>query len=249
MTQSTAQKGLMAKLGLPQAEPPWAISDTIIALVVLLIGTLIIGTGITANVATSSTNPDPISLVLGWLMGQVVVFAFVMIRWRRTKDLFAGLRLKNGSWQPLLAVLVGLGGAFTASVLVGLLSGNFLVPLHVIGVDDSNLGSVALVGLFVLLVQPIAESLVIFGIVLPRLRASLTGWGGLLASIAIYAIYYYLVFGTRGTDSMAIWYGIIYPLVVGFTLGAVRIWSQSTLSTILAHIGVGASVLITLLVI
>lgn len=239
----------MAKLGLPQADPPWTISDTIIALVVLLIGTLIIGTGITASIATSTTNPDPISFVMGWLMGLVVVFVFVMIRWRRTKEQFAALRLQNGRWQPLLAVMVGLGGAFTASVIVGLLSGDFLVPLHVLGIDDSNIGSVVLVGLFVLLVQPIAESLIFFGIVLPRLRASWSPWVGLLASVALYAIYYYLVFGTRGTDSIAIWYGVIYPLIVGVTLGAVRIWSQSTLSTIFAYMGVGASVLITLLVI
>ena len=108
---------------------------------------------------------------------------------------------------------------------------------------------IALVSLFIILVQPIAESLVFSGIALPRLRASLGGWLGLIASILLFAIYYYLVFGTRGTESIALWYGAVYPLVIGFTLGAVRIWSKSTLATILAQLGVGITLLIIMVVI
>lgn len=243
------EKGLRERLGILEEDaPPWGVGEIALAIAVLFIGTLIIGTGVTASVATSSTNPDPISFVFGWLIGLVVVFIFVMIRWRRTKERFDALRLYQGDWQALLAIMAGLGGGFSAAVVAGLGSGNFITPMPVIGITTGDAGSLALVSLFIILVQPIVESLIFSGIALPRLRASLGGWIGLITTILLFAMYYYLVFGARGTGSIVLWYGAIYPLVVGFTLGAVRIWSKSTLASILAHLGIGITVLIIMVV-
>lgn len=243
------QQSLTARLGIiDELPPPWAFGEVILAIAVLFVGTLIIGTGVTASVATSSTNPDPISFIFGWMMGLIVVVIFVLIRWRRTKERFDALRLYQGEWQPLLAIMVGLGGGFSAAIVAGLGSGDFITPIPVFGILTGDVGSLALVSLFIILVQPIAESLVFSGIALPRLRASLGGWFGLISMMLLFAIYYYLVFGARATGSIALWYGAIYPLVIGFTLGAVRIWSKSTIATILAQVGVSITVLIIMVV-
>ncbi len=249
MTQTgEPEKGLFARLGdINESAPPWGVGEVALAIAVLLIGTLIIGTGITASASPSTTNPDPISFVFGWLIGLVIVFVFVLVRWRRTKERFDALKLQQGTWHPLLAIMVGLGGGFTGAVIAGLGSGSFIAPMQVLGINN-DIGSLALVSLFILLVQPIAESIIFAGIAVPRLRSSLGGWAGLLTTMLPFAVYYYLVFGTRAVDSIAIWYGAIYPFIIGFTLGAVRVWSKSTLATILAQLGVGITVFIIMVV-
>lgn len=249
MTQTgQPEKGLFARLGdINESDPPWGFGEVALAIAVLFIGTLIIGTGITASASPSTTNPEPISFIFGWLIGLVIVFIFVMVRWRRTKERFDALKLQQGAWQSLLGIMVGLGGGFSGAVIAGLGSGSFIAPMQVLGIND-DIGSIALASLFILLVQPIAESIIFGGIALPRLRASLGGWAGFITMIIGFALYYYLVFGTRGTDSIAIWYGAVYPLVIGFTLGAVRIWSKSTLTTILAQVGVGITIFIIMVV-
>ena len=241
------EKGLMAKLADSQAAPPWGIGEVGLALLVLMIGLLIIGTSFTASVASNSNNPESITYILGWMLGLVIVAIFVFIRWRRTKERFDALQLANGKWHPLLAILVGIAGTFTAASIAGLGSAELIAPMQVIGVNNV-LTSLVSITLFVIVVQPIAEGLVFWGIALPRLRASWGAWAGLLTSVLLFAIYYYLVFGSRTSGGLALWYGAVYPLIIGFTLAAVRVWSQSTRSAILAQMGVGISILLTLIV-
>jgi|GEM_PF-5801354 len=248
MAENRAEKGLIAKLGDSQIAPPWGIGEMGLTLAVMLIGTLIIGTGVTATISADALNPTPESLLIGWLVGMIVVFIFVLVRWRRHKDRFDALALKSSHWNPILAVMVGIGGSFLASLIAGLGSGDFLVPVSIPAINESNIGALIAAIIFALLAQPLAESLVFQGVVLPRLRATLKPYGGLFVAILLYAIYYYLVFGTRTTGSIAIWYEAIYPVVIALTLSAVRIWSKSTLSSMLAQIGVGAGVIIILFV-
>ncbi len=82
MTQTgQPEKGLFARLGdMSESDPPWGLGEVALAIAVLFIGTLIIGTGITASASPSTTNPEPISFIFGWLICLVIVFAFVMLR-------------------------------------------------------------------------------------------------------------------------------------------------------------------------
>ncbi|MGJ3237315.1 MAG: CPBP family glutamic-type intramembrane protease [Anaerolineae bacterium] len=249
MAQEEQQDSVIARLGLPQVAPPWGIGETGLALGILLLGTVLIGSGVAISITDDTNNPEPIAFIMGWLIGLVIVFTVIIVRWRRTRERFDALRLQVNQWQPLLALLMGIGGAFTASLVAGLGSGDFIAPMQVLGIDRDNIGALMLVGLLVLLVQPITESLIFAGVTLPRLRASLSSWAGLWGTTLLYALYYYLVFGSRGVDSIALWHGAVYPALIGLTLSAVRVWSQSTLTAMLAHIGVGTSVLVILLLI
>lgn len=242
------EKGMMAKLGEAQAAPPWGFGEVGLVLAVLLIGMLMIGTGVTTTVASDSFNPEPLTFIVGWMVGLIVVAIFILIRWRRTQEKFVALAVTHdGKWQPLLAVLVGIGGAFTAAVIAGLGSGDFISPIQVIGVNE-DIGSILLIAVFVMLIQPIAEGLVFWAIALPRLRHSLSPWAGLLTSMVLFALYYYMVFGSRVSGGIALWYGAIYPLIIGFTLAAVRVWSGSSRAAILAQVGIGISILLTMIV-
>ncbi|MEL6307542.1 MAG: CPBP family glutamic-type intramembrane protease [Chloroflexota bacterium] len=249
MADNRAEKpGLIARLGIVQATPAWGYTEAGMALAVLLIGMLIIGSGITVTVASNSANPDPLSFVIGWLVGLTIVIAFVLIRWRSDAQQFAQLWSQNERWHPFLGILVGIAGTFTAAVIVGIGSTDFLIPLHINGVDESNVGVLLLVCAFTMLVLPFAEGLVFFGIVQPRLRASLSGWVGLLTTILLYTLTYFMIYGAGYQGGTALWYGVVYPAIIGFTLGAVRVWSGSTVTTVLAGVGVGISVMVMLLV-
>jgi membrane protease YdiL (CAAX protease family) len=241
------KKGLIARLGIKQDVPFWSLAEMALALVVLAIGTILIGSAIAASASTSTSNPEPIALVLGWLIGLVIVSAFVLVRWRRSKEKFDGLALGESKWSPLLAFMLGIAVIFTAGVISGYGSGNFDVFAALQGLDNTQIGQVILAALFVI-VQAVAEGLIFWGIVLPRLRASLGAWPGLALTLAIFAAYYYLVFGERLTDDLALWYGIISPLIFGACLAAIRVWSNSTRTAIIAQLGVGLGGIVALVV-
>jgi membrane protease YdiL (CAAX protease family) len=236
------------RLGAKQDAPPWSLGEMLLALAALAVGTILIGSMIAASVSTSTTNPEPIALLLGWLIGLVIVGAFVVVRWRASKEKFDGLALGISRWLPLLAIMIGIGAAFTAGIVSGLGSGDFDVVASLYGIEGSEIGQLLLAILFVI-VQAIVESLIFWGIVLPRLRASLGSWLGLLATIAIFTAYYYLVFGERLTDDIALWYGIINPLIFGSFIAVVRVWSASTRTAMITQIGVSISVIVALLVV
>lgn len=239
---------LMVRLSAIQDAPPWSIGEMVLALAVLAVGTILFGSVIAASTSPDSFNPEPISLVLGWLVSMVIVIAFVLVRWRRTKEMFDGLALSASKWNPLLAVLIGVAAIFTADVVAGLGSGDFAAFAPLQGIDQAQFGQVLLASLF-LLVQAVAEGLIFWGIVLPRLRASISAWGGLSLTLVIFVAYYYLVFGEPLPDNLGFWYGIIAPLMIGFTLATVHIWSNSTRTAILTQIGVGIGVIIALVVV
>jgi len=239
---------LFVRLSAKQDAPPWALGETILALLVLGIATILIGSVIAASSSPNALNPEPISLVFGWLIGLVIVIAFVLVRWRRTKEKFDALALGASNWSPLLAILIGIAAIFTANVLAGYGSGNFTAFAPLQGIDQTQFGQILLAALF-LLVQAVAEGLIFWGIILPRLRASTGAKMGLVLTVAVFAAYYYLVFGERLGDGLSLWYGVIAPLIVGFTLASVRVWSNSTRTAILAQIGVGIGVMIALIVV
>lgn len=236
------------RLGAKQDVPPWSLGEMLLALAVLAIGTILIGTMISVNVSTSTTNPEPITLVLGWLIGLVMVGAFVLVRWRRSKERFDGLLLGVSRWSPLLAIMIGIGAAFTAGIVSGLGSGDFDVVASLYGVENREIGQLLLSVLF-LTVQAIVESLIFWGIVLPRLRASWGSWLGLLATIAIFTSYYYLVYSTHLIGDPVLWYGIVYPLIFGTFVAIVRVWSNSTRTAMISHMGVSIGVIIALFVV
>lgn len=235
---------LVSRLSAKQVAPPWSISEMLVALVVLAVSTILIASMIAAIVSPDTL--EPVSLVLGWTIALVIVIAVVLVRWRRTKEKFDGLALTASRWNPLLALMIGIAAAFTAGVIAGYGSGNFVVFAPLEGIEQAQIGQVLLAALF-LLVQAVAEALIFWGIVLPRLRASLGAWLGLGLTLALFAAYYYLVYGEALGANLGFWYGIIVPLIIGASFATVRVWSNSTWMAIMAQFGVGIGVILALI--
>jgi membrane protease YdiL (CAAX protease family) len=253
-SNKTAQDSFFAQLGQRYAPPPWSLFEAGLAFGVLLIGLLLIGTVIAANLSPDNATLTPQGQVIGWLVGLTLAAAFVLVRWRSSTEKFAALRLVGITAQSerslVLVFMLGIGMGLTANLSAALGSnGHFetIAPLQ--GIYTSfALPSVLLGSLFALIVQPAAESLIFFGVIQPRLRATCGAYGGLLLTAVLYAATYYLVYGVRaGVVLNPFWYGFVAPLICGLTLGVVRVWLRSTRAALVAHVGAGVVAVLVML--
>ncbi len=248
MTQSNAERpGFFARLGKAQAAPPWSWGEVALALVVLALGTLMIASAVALSFFPNATTPDPGGLLLGWLIGLGLVGVFVLVRWRSSAEKFAGLKLGTSAIPLYIALLIGAGGALTADLAAAGGSGDFALLAPLAGVELGDTGTLLLGALFLVLVQPFAESLVFAGVLLPKLRATLGPWPGLLTVILAYAGYYLLVYGAPLAPELQLWHGFVYPLVVGVFVLAVRVGANSTRAALVAQVGAGLTALVVLL--
>ncbi|MCS6836120.1 MAG: CPBP family intramembrane metalloprotease [Anaerolineae bacterium] len=232
----TTDKSLLALIGTPQLAPPWPLSEVGLTLLALALGVLALGAGV-ATTLSGSRGLTVGALLVGWIVGLVVVGAYVWAVRTRTQADYAALRLVKPRSHPLLLALLGATSALTLDVLAGLASGVFLGALELRGA--SGLADWLAGGLLLLVVQPIVHGLVFAGVILPRLRASLGPWAGYLGMAALLAIYHVLAYGSGLGGAAAFWYGLIVPFGWGLVLGAVRLRTASTAAAIMAHAGYG----------
>ena len=229
-------KPLLALIGTPQLAPPWPLSEVGLTLLALALGVLLLGAGV-ASTLSGSRGLTVGALLVGWIVGLVVVGAYVWAVRTRTQADYAALRLVKPRAHPLLLVLLGAASALTLDVLAGLASGVFLGALELrgaTGIADWLAG-----GLLLLIVQPIVHGLVFAGVILPRLRASLGPWAGYSGMAALLALYYALAYSSGLGGATALWYGLVVPFGWGLVLGAVRLRTASTAAAILVHVGYG----------
>jgi len=231
-----SDKPLLALIGTPQLAPPWPMSEVGLTLLALALGVLVLGAGV-ASTLSGSRGLTVGALLVGWIVGLVVVGAYVWAVRTRTQADYAALRLVRPRAHPLLLVLLGATTALTLDVLAGLASGVFLGALELrgaAGAADWLAG-----GLLLVVVQPVVHGLVFAGVLLPRLRASLGPWAGYLSMAALLAAYHALTYSSGLSGAAAFWYGLIVPLGWGLVLGAVRLRTASTAAAILAGVGYG----------
>jgi len=245
--RNTERPGFFARLGQAQTPPPWSWGDVGLAILVLALGSLMIASAVALAFFPNAETPEPLGLLLGWIIGLGLVTAFVLIRWRSSQEKFAALQLGSSAIPLYIAFLLGVGGALTADLVAAGGSGNFSLLAPVLNVNLNEAAGIILAALFLLLVQPIAEGLVFSGVLLPKLRAALGAWPGYLTAVIAYAGFYALVYGAWLPQEWLIWHGFAYPLVVGLFVLAVRVGADSTRAAILAQIGAGLTALIVLL--
>lgn len=245
--RTTPPEGLRAHLAAPQAEPPWSLTDVGVVLIVLALTMLLISPSVAALIAGTFEPPSTTIFLLAWSVGLALAGAFVTIRWRRTPALRAGLRLEPSRFQLPLLVIVGAGAALTAD-LIALLGGSAILPIAPLRGLDIGIFSYGVAILFALIMQPLVESVLFWGIILPRLRASFGPYAGLMSSAILYALYYSVVYGSRLSGTDALWYGAIHPLVLGIVFAVLRVYARSTRAAIAAAFGAGlVAVAVTLI--
>lgn len=209
MSEKPRRTSLFTRLNAPQIPPPWSLWDVFQTYMVLLMGVILVGSSLALTLFNEQTSP--MAFLFGWAIGLIVTGAFVMITRRRTPENRDALRLVEPDIPLPLILLLGVAAIFTIDVIVGLGGGEFrpVASLTGIGVDGREW---LLAGLFTIVIQPVVESLVFFGVSLPRLRASLSPWGGFIMTVALFTSFHVLIYGAQLSDNALIWYGLITPL-------------------------------------
>ena len=232
------QNPLLQRLGAPQIEPPWSLSESSLALVALALGMLLIAPASALLISGDTNNPDTVSWLLAWTIGLVVVGGFVVIRWRRTKEKFHALKFDAGRLPLPMMFIIGVGVALLGSLAALAGSGTLQTAPQIIGLQ-ANIGNILFAVVLLVIVQPVVDSLVFAGVLLPRLRYTLGAYGGLVTMIIAFAGYHALVYGGRLQGNLSLWYGFVMPLVLGLSVGVARVWGGSTRSAIVLQIGYG----------
>jgi len=241
MAESSPSRPRLAQMARPQTPPPWSLVDLFSTILALAVVMLVLGPAVTGILFNNFSNPTPLMLLFSWLLGLLIITGFV---WITRRNQGAALRLSGESRWPLpYALLVGVGAALTIDLVAGLIAG-FQPTAALTGIGQGSAGEWLLGGLFVALMQPIAEGLIFQGVVLPRLRASFGGWVGFGAAAVVYTVYFAVVYGVRLSGPSLLWYGMIVPLFAALVLNTVRIYTESTRAAILAAIGMGLTFLL-----
>lgn len=244
-----ARSGWLARLGAPQVAPPWTITDVAMTLVALLVSMFLIAPSVASLTAGEFLTPR--ALLFGWMVGLLITTGFVLLNRGRTPEERQALRLVAQTQPSLFFVFVfGIAITLLVDVFVGLPGGGFSPAALLAGISghpNTDAATWLLAALVAVLVQPIAETLVFFGVVLPRLRASISPWGGYAITVALFTSYHFAAFGDNLAPALRMGYGLLAPALIGAFLGAVRTRTSSTLATLLAYIGVGATTLLAAL--
>lgn len=239
---------MLKRLALLEPAPPWSLYAGIGAVVAMFLA-IIVG----ATLATTLLAATPAQPLAGWVIGGTITIAFVAITRRRTPAESAALRLNAPSALPLpIVLLLALGLAITLDLLGLAFTGDFwpvaqLMGFFLIGAGDTlvaradvGLGAWALAALLLVIVLPLAEELVLRGVLYPALRTTLGAWPGLLMNAAFQMAFYLFTYVTFQLDGVTpLWFGVIFPFLVGLLLACIRAYTGSTRAAIVAHVGFG----------
>lgn len=243
------EMSLKEKLSLPEAsKPPWSLLGallTVFAMFVCLIG---VGPAL-ATLLMDSDQITPFWLMLSWTIGMACTILFVVVNRRSSADSWRRLQLRRGVFPLPIAILLGVSVALVIDLLVGLGSGRFLPVPEILGFHLQDARTVIVALLLVVLMQPLAESLVFQAVLLPSLRWRLGPWAGILVASLLQVAVHYLVFPIEIDGHYdAIWHSIIYPALIGFAFCLLKVYTVSTSAVIIARMGAGLIFLLTALV-
>ncbi len=241
---------LKAKLSLPEeSDPPWSLVSAALAAVALLISLIVVGPAL-ASLLLSSQEVTPFLLMLSWALGMALTVVFVIFSRRSSAESWNALQLGTGNLPRPIVLLVGVAIALAIDLVVSLASGRFLPVPAIFGFQSQNAASFILAALLLILLQPLAESLVFQAIILPSLRWTLGPWIGVLATSALFAALHLLVFwAAYATTYDFLWYGIVYPGLTGFCFCLLKVYTASSSAVVIGRMGAGLIFLLTALAI
>lgn len=255
MTDSTQadrrEMSILEKLSIPESQsPPWSAIEAIIVLFGFLLALMLIGPAI-ASIIMGET-PSPILFLLGWTIGEAIAIPFILINRRSSQASWQAMQLNHTGLPAPFLLLVGVALAITVDVIVGIGSGQFVIIPVLYGFQIQGVFGILLAGLFVVLIQPIAETLVFQGILLPKMRYVLGSWLGVFLCTVLYTLIHYGIFYLAYADvypaQTMLWYGVMLPFLSGLIFCLIRVYTNSTRAVMIARIGAGLIFLMTSLV-
>lgn len=246
---------LMQKLSVPEAtDPPWGIMIAIVIVLVLLVNLMLVGLAMSSFLLGIDDNltPTPFMLLFSWTIGQALTIVYVVINRRSSQESWIALKLVNGLLPLPLVLMVGVAIALTVDLIINLASGQFLPIPEIFGFQADGIAGFLMAGLFLVVIQPVAESLVFQGVLMPKLRFTMGAWRGVIVTTIVFTLVHYGVFYLSYqpiySESAVLWYGIVYPLLTGLMFCLIKVYTGSTRAVIIARIGAGATFLLTALV-
>lgn len=240
------QQGWWRNMGAPQPAPAWGMGDVLASLLVLALAMLVLAAGIASVLVGSPNLFTAGALAAGWGVGLFVVAGYVWTARRRTPQERADLALGRGLLPLPFVLLLGVAFGLTLDLTVALAGGGFARVAELRGLALDVWG-VLLAFVLMVLAQPMAHGLLFTGVLLPRLRATLGAWAGNLATMTLFTVYHFAVYGANLPAQDVGWYGIFLPFGLMFCLVMVRLRTHSTRAAIVAHVGVGLVAVLAML--
>lgn len=233
---------ILQRIAQPEPAPPWSIvyatASAFGAFAAVLIGTAI---------GTIFGDPTPFVTALSWIIGMVIITAYFMLSRNRTEaDARAlALAIPTPRWPLLMLLSFGVGAAF--DLLSIFITGERQVIAEFAPLFNStsaaigdNITTWILLGLLLIVFQPVAEGIVFRGIAYPALRSALGSGQGFVMTAVWYGIFHLVAYSTPGAGTFATWwYTLLLPIVCGLYLGGVRAYTGSTRASIFAQMGLG----------
>ncbi len=236
---------LMQKLSLPEAgAPPWSLLGAAASLLAMLLCLALIGPALVTTV-TGREALYPADLMLSWSIGLALTALFVLVRQRSSAESWRALRLVKGELPLPLTLLAGIAFGLAVDVLAALGSGAFLPPPQIWGFQQlGGLGALS-AALMLVLLQPLAETLVFQGLLLPRMRWQFGAWRGIFGTTAAYIALYALLYMPAYAQYDIYWHGRIFPAGIGLLFCLLKVYTQSTGAALLGRMGCGLIFLLT----
>ncbi len=240
------EMSLMAKLAIPEAAaPPWSAPGAMLTVAVSFICLIVVGPAL-ASLLLGSDTISPSLLTLSWILGFALNIVFVLVNRRSSPESWRALNLQQGNLPVPLALLVGIAIALAIDLVISLAGGQFLPIPELVGIYDLRPESLIAAGLLLLLLQPVAESLVFHAVLMPSLRWHFGPRAGVLVTSLGFTLLHLVVFsGANRAIYVNHWYDIVYPFLTGLAFCLLKVYSASTSAVIIARMGAGLIFLLT----
>ena len=242
------EMSLMAKLTVPEpAAPPWSAAGAMLTAAVSLICLIVVGPAL-ASLLTGSETISASLLTLSWILGFALTILFVLVNRRSSPESWRALNLHRGNLPIPFALLVGIAVALAIDLVVSLAGGQFLPVPELIGIYDLRPENLLATALLLVLLQPVAETLVFQAILLPSLRWHFGPRAGVLVTGLGFTLLHLVVFSSANRAIYVNpWYDIAYPLLTALAFCLLKVYSGSTSAVIIARMGAGLIFLLTAL--
>ncbi|MDE2774300.1 MAG: hypothetical protein OXI77_00035 [Chloroflexota bacterium] len=238
---------LKEKFSFPEAsEPPWSLPSAALTVFAMFICLTTIGPSFVA-IAANSPILSPAELMASWSLGMALSAVFVLVRSRASAEGWAALRMSRGELALPLAPIIGVAIGLTIDLMANLTFGRFLPPAQIWVLQSGGSLGLILAALLLVVLQPLAETLVFQAVLLPRLRWRLGHRFGLAATATVYTGLHYLIFFHTFVAYHLRWHGIALPLLLGIAFCLLKVFSQSSLVVLVARMGAGLIFLLTAL--
>lgn len=236
-------KRIMQAIAAPQAPPPWgivyAVGAVIGAFAAVLIGT---------TIGTFFGEQTAFTVTLSWIMGMGLIALYLTLARNRNAADGQALAITQPVPRALLLILMSFGVGAALDLVSLLVTDTPSVIAEFVPLFNgasgpapaANLASWVLLGLLMVIFQPVAEGLVFRGVAYPALRATLGPVPGFLMTALWYGIFHLVAYSTPGAGTWATWwYTLLLPVLAGLYLNGVRAYTGSTRASIFAQMGLG----------